>query len=483
MKKAILILLVLVSALGIFSKYALAANPLDTWNYPQERKEYGDNGNAASGVYMENSLTHFLGILAGGLGATQLLTDDLNLQKQYAQNTILGKTTQGISFLYAQPPAHFSTYIADLKGRIGFPTKSAYAQGIGFQGLDPILPIWKAFRNISYGFIIIVMILVGFMMMFRMKIDPRTVVTVQNAIPRIIITLISITFSYAIVGIMIDIMYLFIYVVLLAIGRTDQNVVQHFTGGPLTHLIGTTFSTGVGAIGDLVQFLGLGWNQGNVINVITTVVGTGVGIATLGPLGLLVGPVAGAALPQALLYVLVIIALIFLMLRIFFMLLSAWIQVFISLIFGPLQLMFGAIPGVGTFGSWFKNLTANLMTFPITAILLFISTYLTGKGDSLAGLWRPPGLGGTTGQGVAGLIGLGMLLIIPNLVNNFKQALKVQSALPIGPGTFTGGVFGGVGSLFQLAYQAKFLGLSLPFGRKKLPTANTLPDWPITPPK
>ena len=77
-------------------------------------------------------------------------------------------------------------------------TQPVYAQGIGFSALTPTLQVWKAFRNLSYFLFIIIFIVVGFMIMFRAQINPQTVVTVQAALPKIVVTLIMITFSYAI---------------------------------------------------------------------------------------------------------------------------------------------------------------------------------------------------------------------------------------------------------------------------------------------
>jgi len=50
----------------------------------------------------------------------------------------------------------------------------------------------------------------AFMIMFRVRISPQTVITVQSALPKIIFTLILITFSYAIAGFLIDLMYVVI---------------------------------------------------------------------------------------------------------------------------------------------------------------------------------------------------------------------------------------------------------------------------------
>ena len=110
--------------------------------------------------------------------------------------------------MYQHPPARSSEYIADVGRTLGFIPKKVEAQGIGFSGLQSMLPLWKTFRNIAYALLAVIIIVVGFMVMFRKKIDPKTVVTVQNAIPRIVIALGLVTFSYAIVGAMIDLIYL-----------------------------------------------------------------------------------------------------------------------------------------------------------------------------------------------------------------------------------------------------------------------------------
>ena len=88
----------------------------------------------------------------------------------------------------------------------GILPKPAYAAtGVGFNGLAPFGHL-ESIPQYRVSFISNFMLVVGFMVMFRKK-DPKTVVTVQ--IPsRVVVTLILITFSYAIVGLMIDLMYL-----------------------------------------------------------------------------------------------------------------------------------------------------------------------------------------------------------------------------------------------------------------------------------
>ncbi|HPP19164.1 MAG TPA: hypothetical protein PLT51_04255, partial [Candidatus Dojkabacteria bacterium] len=64
--------------------------------------------------------------------------------------------------------------------------------------------IWRSSLNIVYLFSIIIFIIVGFMIMFRKNLPGNTTVTVSKALPQIIISLVLATFSFAIVGIIMD---------------------------------------------------------------------------------------------------------------------------------------------------------------------------------------------------------------------------------------------------------------------------------------
>src|SRR3989338_9894960 len=116
--------------------------------------------------------------------------------------TALGNVTNLIGEVYSNPAASGIAYVHDTLNNAGF-VKPAYAQGIGFSALSTFLPFWKVTRNIAYSIIIIVMLIIGFMIIFRMKIDPKTVITIQAALPKIVVALLLITFSYAIAGFLI----------------------------------------------------------------------------------------------------------------------------------------------------------------------------------------------------------------------------------------------------------------------------------------
>ena len=225
--------------------FAAALDKARGWNCPLPQGVTCSNPDAQvnlEGWTTDNTMnmTHVAIMSIIGSGATNCVEK----QGAYLRNSAVGMTCNLIAAMYANPPASTAYYAYDLLQNAGFAPK-AYAQGIGFSGLSPILPLWKAFRNISYMILVIVLIAIGFMIMFRMKIDPQTVISVQNALPKIVVTLILITFSYAIAGLLIDLMYLTLLLVINIFGSTGlihnvPGIQQHYLTGGLPKLFGAS---------------------------------------------------------------------------------------------------------------------------------------------------------------------------------------------------------------------------------------------------
>ena len=83
-------------------------------------------------------------------------------------------------------------------------TTSVYADGYGDLKGSNIIALWSKVRDISYVIYVTIMIVIGFMIMFRHKIGGQAMVTLGNSIPRLIVSLILVTFSFAIMGLLID---------------------------------------------------------------------------------------------------------------------------------------------------------------------------------------------------------------------------------------------------------------------------------------
>lgn len=323
----------------------------------------------------------------------------------------LGLGSRLVATVLSTPPASGVEYLADMGRNIGV-VKSAYAQnqGIGFDKMTNLLPLWKATRNLAYILFVVIFIALGLMIMFRVKLDPKTVITIQNAIPRLVIALILVTFSYAIAGLLIDLTYLIIYLAILALE------------GPLK-LAGTTVAA------EQAKFVGLGFGEavGLVFGGLTragaafvgwlgvVVVGLIAAIVILFPPATLLG-VAAVSLP----FLIFLIIALFLIFKLFFSLISVYIQIILAIIFAPLQIMLGVLPGneKNGFGTWFNNLLANIVIFPAVALFLLIGWILT----SIPGPeWTPPVLG-VGGGALTAFISFGVLLTVnrvPDIVKSF----------------------------------------------------------------
>lgn len=420
----------------------------------------------------------------------------------FRHSTIAGLSNIALS-TFTTPPASTYAFVADIGKTLGFMPQQVQAQGqgIGFSGLTVMLPLWKAFRNIAYALLAVIMIVIGFMVMFRKKIDPKTVVTVQNAIPRIVIALFLVTFSYAIVGIMIDLMYLSIILIVSVVGGasggtlgkavsvgvsnvclnpaagiqlptttlTTPEVTSLLLSGGVGKLLGFFFGSGFQAFNDIgSMFVGAVGQTGATV---AKYAGPVIGFLINGPKGALAGTLLSG---PVLLSVILVVILLFGFIRLVFMLLDAYINIIIALLTAPFQLMMEAIPGTNSFTSWFRNLISKLIAFPITVTLLLVAAILTSEDNSSA-IWAPPLLSSGGGAfGMAGLIGLGMLMITPTVVGGIQKAMKAEPMIPGGLGPIIGPLGQGVGQIVQLGYQGSFIASAVrhkPDARGPLQTA------------
>ncbi len=338
------------------------------------------------------------------------ITDDCRRSLTSTSGGAVGFFASRMEDIYLNKPASAAFYFADLGQRFNI-AQPAYAQGIGFSGLSVLLPLWRHTRNIAYTFFTIVLIITGFAIMFRAKINPQTVVTIQSAIPRVIMALVLVTFSYAIVGLVIDLMYLLIAIIVnifqaSGIVTLGPDPFRKYTGMSFWGLIGEIFGTGIGAFGGLLQ-----------VSVIQAVI-TGLAALFAGPMG-----AAISALPA------LIIALIFLfaVFGVFFSLLLAYIKIIVSLLIAPLQLMISVLPGQNTFSSWLKNLISSALAFPTVIAMLLLAKTLAE--NTTRGVWAPPIISSDAQAGgiVGGILALGVLLMTPKAVDIIKGVFEGQA--------------------------------------------------------
>jgi len=399
--------------------------------------------NAAAHVSNVNTNTYsdFVRRVLGPVENLTINSKDMNTPYADAMRSqsAIANFSSYIAAIYTNPPASTYAFVQDFGQSLGFIPKQAYAQGIGFTSLTALLPIWKIFRNIAYALLAIVMMIIGFLVMFRKKIDPKTVVTVQSALPKIVTTLILITFSYAIVGIMIDLMYLVIalivtlFVSAIPAPFVSQNVLSNYMNG------------GVWQVFDIL------WGGTKASKDIAI---------------LLVGDNGWAGVSSLLVGLLISIGVLFVFVRIIIMLLTAYIQIILALITAPIQFLLDAIPGGNGFGAWMKNFLSNLLVFPVTAVMLLLGTILIQFYESGSGtIWTPPFLGGAniSAGSLTSLIGIGVLLSLPNIVKGLQESLKAKPMFNAGLGgdAFSGATKVGTG-LIQGAYYVSMIKNAFP---------------------
>lgn len=375
-----------------------------------------------------NNYSDLIRRILGPIPGITVVSMSSPIAKQMLAQSAIYNISSYIVAMYMNPPASTYAFVQDVGQTLGFVPKKAYAQGLGFSALSSLLPLWKVFRNIAYGLLAIIMMVIGFFVMFRKKIDPKTVVTVQSALPKIVITLLLITFSYAIVGIMIDLMYLTIYIIvsLFTVGLpgafASQNILNDYLNGGISQVFSVLYG-GTNASDELAKLI----SSSADIQGITS----------------------------AILWLLISLGAVFVFVRMFVMLLMAYIQIIISLLLAPLQFLLEAIPGGKGFSSWFKNFISNLLVFPVTAGMLLIGTILLHLGETPGVLWTPPFLNtmDTQSGSITALLGMGVLMAIPSIVHSIQAALKAKPLVGMDMGL--GGTVGTATQMLSLGYYLK----------------------------
>ena len=344
----------------------------------------------------------------------------------YFTGGMLGTTGKFIASIFTSPPASGIYYASDILHRLGA-TPAYAANGIGFAGLEPILPIWKAFRNVAYTIFALAMLVVGMMIMFRMKISPQAVLTLENALPRMIGVLVLITFSYAIAGFMIDLMYVVIGLSLTVLRSSLQDM---FLGGtPFLSL-----DQGV------VNFMAM---RGGFFTIITSLIGGWPFFSLLGAIiGVMIFPsLLTAGLGGLIFGVVWIVIALFLFFKLLLALIKTYINIILSIIFSPLLIAVGVFPGSpGGFGSWLKNLAANVLVFPAVILVMVIGSAISFSVFQGGSLWYPPLMGppdlpviniitgGIAGVFVKSIIGIGFLMILPNIPDIIRNAFGIKDS-------------------------------------------------------
>ncbi len=233
-----------------------------------------------------------------------------------------------------------------------------YAQDSGYDQLmgSGIVDLWRLARNIAYMFFVVVFIIAGFMIMFRHKLGGQTMVTVYNTLPSIVVGLILVTFSFAIVGFIIDIGALFIRVVdgVLAVDGT----------------VDPTSPIGI-------------WKaySGNIIGYSVTRMLTLELLPMILAFLIIPGFRLVAGLIGGFLLLTLVIVILYASIKVFFTLVKAYIGILFNAISSPLVFAVATIPGrQAVMKDWFNSVVKNVLVFVLVFILVNLPIYFMKNG-------------------------------------------------------------------------------------------------------
>lgn len=420
---------------------------------------------------------------------------------------LIGVTTNALASLYT-PPIHTSDYVGYMAQNFGV-TKKAHAAtpcsaatlGSGFCGLSPLTKLWTTFANIVYFLFVIVFVLIGLAIMLRVKIDPRTVMSVENQLPKIIISLIMVSLSMGIAGLLIDLMWTFTYLSTNIIASaekdaagltttvnkeiytpppgfmgavysetfkfneqgTNTNVTEFSFGGVfdlagaagrgVQQMVSKTLSPQ--SLGDILGGFPAGIQRASNCNDFFCAIGASIKDAFAGTILGLVTNILGAAISWIvgiLFMIIFAIAILFSLFRLGFELLKAYVGILLDVALAPFMIVSGLIPGSpGGFGVWFRDIIANLSVFPTTIIMfMFGRIFMHSVGEAGGQFFVPPLVGNPNdANSIAAFVGLGIVLLTPQVLTIVRETLKapqfkyssaIGQAIGVGPSMVQGAV-------------------------------------------
>jgi hypothetical protein len=254
-----------------------------------------------------------------------------------------------------------------------------------FLGL--IYDLWAFVRNIAFGLMAVIMMVLGIMIIMKKQVGPQASVTVQMALPRVVIAMILITFSYV-------------------IGAAGASLAYNLRGSVPLNLTGGTSITQTPENNT--------WGTAGVIS--------GMEVASMAYMGAGVVLTGIVAILSLLLLVLLLIVII--------KMLSVYLKILFSVMTAPLIFAIGAIPGQDeTTVNWFKTFAAHVISIPAMWFIVSVTNEIAWKmiNDALTVPVTQSSLGGFG----AGLFGILIIPIVLFFGWNFARTVpdKIETAI------------------------------------------------------
>jgi len=385
-------------------------------------------------------------------------TIDLTACGQELQDLLSGSKTTGsltpttqpknqslLSEVFADRPLSGISYVKNKIQNFSLvPLAHAQAVGFGYNALKPIQDMWIVIRNIAFGLFVLAAVIFAFMIMFRVKISPQVVITVQSAIPKLVLALILVTFSYAIAGFLIDLMYVVIGFISLSLAPLIPTVPafglqpNQYNAAQVFELLTAGKAQGfLNAVGGILNLLFIYLTPLLIATFIICL------LAAIAFSETIIGTIIAFGI-----FIIIVLTALWISFKAIFALFKAFANIMLLTIFAPLQIAVGPlVPNFG-FGQWVKSYISNLSVFVVTGVLwLFAWIFgllawqgLGGSGSSLippvstGDSWWPPLLGfsGTT------LLFTGVSLVLFTMIP--KATELVQSVISGKPFAYGSGI-------------------------------------------
>ena len=278
--------------------------------------------------------------VGGGIGG-------LTTRQLAVRGSLLGAAFQLEELTYEEPLAiNFAYFWNRNVEKLPIVGRTFAASGYNMPMLDAAYGLWELVRNVSLALMSVILLYTGLMIIMRKKVNPQLVVSVQYAIPKIIIGLLLIIFSYPIGAAIIGVSW--------GLYRGSSSIV--LAQYPLIS------GNGIGAL-----YLAI------AVGILKTSVGWG-GIVVL---------------------LLVMLCMTILSIVVYIKAALIYLKMVLAVITAPFEMALGTVPGSeGKIMDWFKRMAkygitifAMGVSIPVIVILAFevLMSYRTGGAPETAG--------------------------------------------------------------------------------------------------
>lgn len=331
------------------------------------------------------------GCTTGASGSSRI-AENLPSSKGELQGSLLGAVYSLENTNYSQPePANLAYYFNRQMAKLPFVGETyAQAPDYGAPLVSRVFGVWQVFRNLAYALMAVVMMVIGIFIILRKKVDQRIVVSAQYALPRVIIALVLITFSYPIGALFASLGW--------SLWRSGPDLVQGMFGGFLCQLGSSTEIT------------------------------HGIVVITMFIMGLFfLGAGAGALVILVIVFLIMVVMLGLL----WFKAISIYLKMALSIITAPMEFCLGAIPGnesktMEWFTRMFKYVVTLLFMSIIVPLVLLIALKILNP-NLVSGTSFGTGLGALLNSVIGIFVviyGFGIGISMENRVGEFLSGKK-----------------------------------------------------------